>query len=114
MYSFFLGACRGLIIQRQARAMAHDTINDEAAQQQHEERSAPDEKGLGFERGAEAHELTIATRHVVEDRLIALAGDQHFAHLLAKVDGKVGVRVGDRFVLTDETAKFEGYAFEAL
>src|ERR1700676_5086561 len=104
----------GLIVHRHARTMAHDPIDDEATQQQHDERSAPNEQGFGFERGAEAHELTIAVRHEIEYRVIALAGDQHLAHLLAKIDGKFGIRVGNGLDLTDETAKFQGYSFEAL
>src|ERR1035438_801826 len=54
--NFSLGLRQGLVIQRQSRTMAHDPVDDEAAQQQHDEGGAPYEQGLGFERGAEAHE----------------------------------------------------------
>jgi hypothetical protein len=52
-------------------------------------------------------------RHEIEYRIIAFAGDQHLAHLPAEIDGKVGIRVGDGLILTDETAKLLSYSFEA-
>src|ERR1700729_3405351 len=60
-----LGADGGPIIQRHARPMPHDAKDDDAAQQQHDERSAPDEQGFSFERRTEAHELAIAAGHEI-------------------------------------------------
>src|ERR1700728_778229 len=96
----------GFVVERHARTLAHHTINDDATQEQHDERSAPDEQGLGLQRRAEAHEFTVAIGHETEYRIVAFAGNQQFAHLPAKIDGQIGVRVGDGLVLADETAQF--------
>src|SRR5258708_2685840 len=103
----------GLIVERHARTLARDAIDNNATQQQHDEWSAPDSQGFGLQRRIEAHELAIAVRHEIEYGIVALSGQQHFAHLLAKVDGEIGIRVGDGLVLTDETPKFLCYSFEA-
>src|ERR1700730_11246402 len=104
MYSLLscsLGSRGGLIVDRHAPTLACDAIDDDATQQQHDEWSAPNEYGFGLQRRVEAHELAVAVRHEIEYRVIAFAGDQHLAHLLAKVNGKIGIRVGDGLVLTD-------------
>ena len=61
---------------------------------------------FGLKRRCEAHELAVAVGHELENRVIALAGDQHLAHLPAKIRGQLDVGVGDRFVLTDQAAQF--------
>src|SRR5713226_9123450 len=42
----------GLIIERHARTLARDAVDDDAAQQQHDEGSAPNQQGFGFQRWA--------------------------------------------------------------
>src|ERR1700675_4420771 len=103
----------GLVVERHARTLARDAIDDEGTQQEHDEGSAPNEQGFRFQRRAEAHELAIAVRHELEYGVIALSGHQHLAHLPAKIVRKLHIRIGDGFVLTDEAAKLPGYAFEA-
>src|SRR5271165_7172705 len=109
----YIWAARGLVIHRHARTMAHDAEDDGAAQQQHDEWSAPNEQGLRFQRRPESHELAVAVRHEREYRVIALSGHQHLAHLPAQIDGQIGIGVGDRFFLADETAELQGDALEA-
>src|SRR5260370_30802 len=103
----------GLVVERHASTLARDAIDNHATQQQHDEWSAPKSQSFGLQRRVEAHELAVAVCHEIEYGVIALAGDQHLAHLLPKIDGKIGIRVGDGLVLTDETAKFLGYSFKA-
>src|ERR1700691_6545517 len=87
------GSRRRLVVERHARALACDTKNDGAAQQQHDEGSPPDEQGLRFQRGPEANELAVAIRHETEYRIIAVSGQQHFAHLPAKISGEFHIGV---------------------
>src|SRR5271156_1157507 len=54
--------CR-LVVERHARTLAHHTINNDAPEQQHDERGAPDEQGFRLQRRTEAHEFTVAIRH---------------------------------------------------
>src|SRR6185437_14332357 len=68
----YLGFRRRFIVQRHARTAADDAIGDDAAEQQHDERSAPDEQRLRFQRRAEAHELAVTVRHELENGAIAL------------------------------------------
>src|SRR5258708_34860298 len=55
----------GPVIQRHARTLPHDAKDDDAAQQQRDERSAPNEQGLRFQRRAEAHGLSPAAGHEI-------------------------------------------------
>ena len=48
--------------------------------------------GFRLERRIEAHELAVAVGHEGENRIVALAGDQHFAHLAAQIRGEFDVR----------------------
>src|ERR1700704_3617131 len=49
----------GLVVERHARTSARDPVNNDATQEQHDEWSAPNSQGFGFQRRAEAHELAI-------------------------------------------------------
>src|SRR6266404_2349452 len=107
-----LGFRGGFIVERHACTLAYDAIDNGAAQQQHDEWSTPNEHSLGLQRRIEAHELAIAVRHEIEYGIVALTPDQHLAHLPAKIDRKIGIRVGDGLILTDETSKLLSYSFE--
>src|SRR5208337_2813541 len=94
----------GFIVQRQSRTLAHDTIDDSHADEQHDEGGSPDEQGPRLERRIEAHELAVAIGHERKDRIVALAGNEHLAHLPPKIRSELDVRIGDRFILANETA----------
>src|SRR5208283_1588165 len=84
----YFSPSRGLIVQRQARALAHHAINDSPTQQQHDKRGAPNKQRFRLKRRPEAHEFAVAVRHECEYRIVALAGNQHFAHLPAQIRGQ--------------------------
>src|ERR1700688_4780515 len=67
-----VGSRGGLIVERHACTLACDAIDNDATQQQHDERSTPNEKGFGLQRRIEAHELAIALRHEIEYGIVAL------------------------------------------
>ena len=97
-------------MRERCRTIAND---DDRAQHQHDERRAPDQQRLGFERRIEAHEFAVAVGHESKNGVIALAGDQHLAHLPAQIRRELDIRIGDRFVLTDQASQILGDALEA-
>ncbi len=60
---------------------------------------------FGSQGRRETHELAVPIRHEFENRVIAPAGDEHLAHLPAQIRRQIHIGVGDRFVLTHQTAQ---------
>jgi hypothetical protein len=73
------------------RTLPRDAHDDEAAHDHHDEGSAPDEQGLGFERRIEAHEVAVAIGHELEYFSVAVAGHQHLAHLAPQIPRQLRV-----------------------
>ena len=86
-------------------ATDHEGQRDQRNGQQRGRRQ-PQHRGGGVERRTVEDEVAVAIGHVAADLLGRLAALEHLAHLLAQVDGEVGVRVGDGLVLAHQAAQF--------
>ena len=93
-----------------------------AAQREHQpgqpgdeqhERARPEQHGGGLHRRTVEHEVAVARDQVVDDLLVAAAGLDLLAHLVAQVDGELRVRVGERLVLAHQAAQHGGQVHDA-
>ena len=76
--------------------------------------TGPQNHRTGLKRRVVEHKVAVAVDHVLDDFFVGAAGIDLLDHLIAQIDGKFRIGVGNRLILANEAAQLLGNPQNAL